>query len=119
MIVAMGFITIVWLKVVFDLATPGSIGLETVFGNMCNNFTLEKTIDILTRNKSIIQIEDHPIEKGSYADLTLFNPDISYEFSNEHILSTSKNCAYLGTKLKGIVYGSINNNNSTLNSSWT
>ena len=106
-------------KVVFDLATPGSIGLESVFGNMCNNFTLEKTIDILTRNKSIFQIEDHPIEKGSYADLTLFNPDISYEFSNEHILSTSKNCAYLGTKLKGIVYGSINNNNSTLNSSWT
>ena len=106
-------------KVVFDLATPGSIGLESVFGNMCNNFTLEKTIDILTRNKSIFEIEDHPIEKGSYADLTLFNPDISYEFSNEHILSTSKNCAYLGTKLKGIVYGSINNNNSTLNSSWT
>lgn len=106
-------------KVVFDLATPGSIGLESVFGNMCNNFTLEKTIDILTRNKSIFQIEDHPIEKGSYADLTLFNPDISYEFSNEHILSTSKNCAYLGTKLKGIVYGSINNNNSTLNSLWT
>ena len=29
-------------KVVFDLATPGSIGLESVFGNMCNNFTLEK-----------------------------------------------------------------------------
>ena len=64
-------------KVVFDLATPGSIGLESVFGNMCNNFTLEKTIDILTRNKSIFQIEDHPIEKGSYADLTLFNPDKS------------------------------------------
>ena len=106
-------------KVVFDLATPGSIGLESVFGNMCNNFTLEKTIDILTRNKSIFEIEDHPIEKGSNADLTLFNPDKSYEFSNEHILSTSKNCAYLGTKLKGIVYGSINNNNSTLNSSWT
>ena len=106
-------------KVVFDLASSGSIGLESVFGNMCNNFTLEKTIDILTRNKSIFEIKDHPIEKGSHADLTLFNPDKSYEFSNEHILSTSKNCAYLGTKLKGIVYGSINNNNSTLNSLWT
>ncbi|MDC1034651.1 dihydroorotase [Flavobacteriaceae bacterium] len=106
-------------KVVFDLASYGSIGLESVFGNMCNNFTLEKTIDILTRNKSIFEIKDHPIEKGSHADLTLFNPDKSYEFSNEHILSTSKNCAYLGTKLKGIVYGSINNNNSTLNSLWT
>lgn len=106
-------------KVVFDLASSGSIGLESFFGNMCNNFTLEKTIDILTRNKSIFEIEDHPIEKGSRADLTLFNPDKSYVFSNEHILSTSKNCAYLGTKLKGIVYGTINNNNSTLNSLWT
>lgn len=106
-------------KVVFDIASPGSIGLESVFGNMCNNFTLEKTIDILTRHKSIFEIEDHPIEKGSPADLTLFNPDKSYEFSNKHILSTSKNCAYLGSKLKGIVYGSINNNNSTLNSLWT
>ena len=106
-------------KVVFDIASPGSIGLESVFGNMCNNFTLEKTIDILTRHKSIFEIEDHPIEKGSPADLTLFNPDKSYEFSNKHILSTSKNCAYVGSKLKGIVYGSINNNNSTLNSLWT
>jgi len=106
-------------KVVFDIASPGSIGLESVFGNMCNNFTLEKTIDILTRHKSIFEIEDHPIEKGSPADLTLFNPDKSYEFSNKHILSTSKNCAYLGSKLKGIVYGSINNNNSSLNSLWT
>ena len=106
-------------RVVFDVASPGSIGLESVFGNMCINFTLEKTIDILTRNKSIFEIEDHPMEKGSFADLTLFNPDKSYEFSNEHILSTSKNCAYLGSKLKGIVYGSINNNNSTLNSLWT
>ena len=83
-------------KVVFDLATPGSIGLESVFGNMCNNFTLEKTIDILTRNKSIFEIEDHPIEKGSYADLTLFNPDKSYEFSNEHYLIYIKELCLLG-----------------------
>jgi dihydroorotase len=105
-------------KVVFDLATPGSIGLESVFGIMCNNFTLEKTIDILTRNKSIFEIEDHPIKIGSHADLTLFNPDKSYKFSEEHILSTSKNCAFISTKMKGIVYGSINNNNSTLNKLW-
>jgi len=51
---------------------------------MCNNFTLEKTIDILTRNKSIFEIQDQEIEKvGSHADLTLFNPDKSYEFSNK------------------------------------
>ena len=106
-------------KVVFDHASPGSIGLECLFGIMCNNFTLEKTIDILTRNKTIFDIQDQDISIGSHANLTLFNPDKSYEFSNEHILSTSKNCAFLGAKLKGVVYGSINNNNSTLNKLWT
>ena len=106
-------------KVVFDHAEPGSIGLESVFGLMCNNFTLEKTIDILTRNKSIFEIKNYEIKIGSHADLTLFNPDKTYEFAEDHILSTSKNCAFIGSKLKGIVYGSINNNNSTLNKLWT
>ena len=86
---------------------------------MCNNFTLEKTIDILTRNKSIFEIKNYEIKIGSHADLTLFNPDKTYEFAEDHILSTSKNCAFIGSKLKGIVYGSINNNNSTLNKLWT
>ena len=106
-------------KVVFDHATPGSIGLESVFGLMCNNFTLEKTIDILTRNKSIFEVKDQDIKVGSHADLTLFNPDKSYDFSIDHILSTSKKCAFIGSKLKGVVYGSINNRNSTLNKLWT
>ena len=106
-------------KVVFDDATPGSIGLESVFGLMCNNFTLEKTIDILTRKKSIFEVQDQEIKVGSHADLTLFNPDKSYKFSIDHILSTSKNCAFIGSKLKGIVYGSVNNENFTLNRLWT
>ena len=106
-------------KVVFDHASPGSIALESVFGLMCNNFTLEKTIDILTRKKSVFEIEDHLIKVGSKADLTLFNPDKNYEFSQDHILSTSKNCMFIGKKLKGIIYGSINNKTHTLNKLWT
>ena len=106
-------------KVVFDDASPGSIGLESMFGLMCNQFTLEKTIDILTRNKMIFEIDDHPIEVGSKANLTLFNPDKNYQFSDKHILSSSKNCAFLGSKLKGVVYGSINGDKFTLNKLWT
>ena len=106
-------------KVVFDDASFGSIALESVFGLMCNNFTLEKTIDILTRKKSVFEIEDHSIKVGSKADLTLFNPDKNYEFSQDHILSTSKNCMFIGKKLKGIIYGSINNKMHTLNKLWT
>jgi dihydroorotase len=106
-------------KVVFDDASPGSIGMESMFGLMCNQFTLEKTIDILTRNKMIFEIDDHPIEVGSNANLTLFNPDKNYQFSDKHILSSSKNCAFLGSKLKGVVYGSINGDKFTLNKLWT
>ena len=66
-----------------------------MFGIMSNQFTLEKTIDILTRKKTIFEVDDHPIEIGSLADLSLFNPDKYYYFSKNHILSTSKNCEFI------------------------
>ena len=106
-------------KVVFDDAIPGTIALECVFGLLCNNFTLEKTIEILTRRKNVFEIEDFPIEIGSKADLTMFNPEVNYVFSENHILSSSNNCAYLDKNLKGIVYGAINNNKATFNKLWT
>ena len=106
-------------KVVFDKALPGTIGLECVFGVLCNNFTLEKTIDILTRRKDVFNIENYPIKVGTQADLTLFNPEKNYVFSKDHILSSSKNCAFIDKDLKGIVYGSISNNKVTLNKLWT
>ena len=105
-------------KVVFDNASSGSISLESMFGLMSNEFTLEKTIDILTRKKTTFDIEDQPIKIGSTANLALFNPDKNYEFSEDHILSTSKNCAFIGQKHRGIVYGSINKENITLNKLW-
>ena len=64
-------------KIVFDNASSGSIGLESMFGLMSNQFTLEKTIDILTRKKIIFGVDDHPLEIGSLADISLFNPDKS------------------------------------------
>ena len=106
-------------KVVFDHALPGSISLECAFGILCNNFTLEKSIDILTRRKDIFNIEDFPIEIGSKANLTIFNPESNYVFSKKHILSSSKNCAFIGLNMKGVVYGSINNSKATLNRLWT
>ena len=74
---------------------------------------------LATLDRFMIAFNDQDIKVGSHADLTLFNPDKSYDFSIDHILSTSKNCAFIGSKLKGVVYGSINNRNSTLNKLWT
>ena len=105
--------------VVFDYASSGTIALESMFGLICKQFTLEKTIDILTRKKDIFGIGDYPIEVGANANLTLFDPDKNYNFSEDQILSTSKNCAFIDRKHKGIVYGSINGKNFTLNKLWT
>jgi len=47
--------------------------------------------------------------------LTLFNPDGAYVFSKDNILSTSKNAIFRNKKLKGKVYGIINNGKIVLN----
>ncbi|MGB5462456.1 MAG: dihydroorotase, partial [Aureibaculum sp.] len=54
------------------------------------------------------------ISVGENANLTLFDPDLEYEFKEEHILSTSKNSAFLTKKLKGKAYGIFSNNKLVL-----
>ena len=73
--------------------------------------SINKTIDILTRGKNNLSITQNKIQVGSKAEMTLFDPDFTYTFKEEHILSTSKNCAFIGQKMNGKVYGVINNNN--------
>jgi len=105
-------------KIEFDNALSGSIGLECMFGVLSNIFPLDKTIDILTRGKNNLSIDQNKIEVGSKAEITLFDPDFTYEFKEDHILSTSKNCAFIGQKMTGKVYGVINNNNLCENKLW-
>ena len=106
-------------KVEFDNALSGSIGLECMFGALSNIFPLDKTIDILTRRKNNLSISHNKIQVGSKAELTLFDPDSTYTFKEDHILSTSKNCAFIGKKMTGKVYGVVNNNNLFENKIWT
>ena len=40
----------------------------------------------------------------------------TYEFNEKHILSKSKNCAFIKSSLKGKVFGIINGENTVLNS---
>ena len=91
----------------FVRSTEGSIGLEAAFGSLLNHFPLENVLSFLTRGKSRFGIENHPIEVGASADLTLFNPKGSKEFTKDQIHSTSKNCMYLGSPVRGTVYGCI------------
>jgi len=101
-------------RVEFDNAKSGSLGLESAFGGLNTIFDLEETISFLTKGRSRYQIEAPKLKEGSKACLTLFNPDKEYTFETKDILSTSKNSMFLGSTLKGKVYGIINNDQSTL-----
>src|SRR5690606_10247979 len=102
-------------KTEFDHAHFGSIGLEGCFGVLNKYLGIEETILALTRLKQVFHIPSEQIEEGNWADITLFDPDENWEFTKMDIISTSKNAALLGTKLKGKAYGIFSNNKLVLN----
>jgi dihydroorotase len=103
-------------KVEFSEAEDGVIGLESAFGAINSVLNLDDFIDCLTVNpKAIFGIKNHTIMEGSIADITLFNPTQKIIFTKKHILSTSKNSAFINKKLKGKVYGIFANNQLIIN----
>lgn len=103
-------------KVEFSSAKDGTIGLESAFGAVNSVLSIEDFIDKLTTNpRNIFNIENPQIKEGNSADITLFNPEHSYVFGKENILSTSKNSIFINKKLNGKVYGVIANNQLILN----
>lgn len=97
-------------KVEFDYATHGTIGLESAFGALNSVLPTKTTIKLLTKGKERFGVETLSIKEGNKANITLFNPDISYTFSKDHIISKSKNSIFEGAALKGNPYGIISNN---------
>jgi dihydroorotase len=95
-------------KMEFDMAKNGTIGLESAFGALMTVLPLETIINKLTKGKVTFGIEEDSISEDSKANFTLFNPEGSSVFTKENILSKSKNSAFLGTELKGNVYGVLN-----------
>ena len=102
-------------KIEFDHALYGSIGLESCFGGLNSLFSTETTVKMLTGLKEEFSIEPIGIEENNNADITLFNPNGEWVFSEKHILSSSKNSALIKSKLKGNVYGIFANKKLVLN----
>lgn len=100
----------------FVQAKEGSVGLEAAFGILTNYFPLDKTIAFLTRGKRIFKINDFGFELGASADLTLFTPKGSQKLTEEQLHSTSKNSLFIGSTLKGSVYGCLRGSLLQLNS---
>lgn len=107
-------ITIEDKKVEFDHAEYGTIGLESAFGALNTLFSTKKTISLLTKGKERFGVENRIIKEGELAELSLFNPDVKYTFTKNHIVSKSNNSIFLDQDLKGKAYGIITNNKKVL-----
>jgi len=98
-------------KLEFDLATPGMIGLQTMYPlvNMYSDLTQAEIITKIAINpRKILGLEIPTIEKGEKANITLFSPSTVWVLEKKHILSQSYNTPLLNKKMKGALIGVIN-----------
>ncbi|MFN6944292.1 MAG: dihydroorotase, partial [Cytophagaceae bacterium] len=96
----------------FDLAEFGMIGLETTF-SLVNTYNkgleLDKIIEKLTlAPRRILNLPIPELKEGEIANLTIFDPESEWVFTEKHIKSKSKNTPFVGVKLKGCVLAVIN-----------
>jgi dihydroorotase len=102
-------------KMDFDTAKNGTIGLESAFGALLTILPVETVVEKLTSGRALFGLKTPSIIEGTPANLCLFNPDGKSTFTSDKILSKSKNSAFIGTEIKGKVYGIVNQNQLILN----
>ncbi len=102
-------------KMDFDTAKSGTIGLESAFGALMTVLPVEIIVEKLTFGRTIFGLATPSITEGAKANLSLFNPEGKSTFTTEAIRSKSKNSAFIGTEIKGKVYGIANQDQLILN----
>jgi dihydroorotase len=87
--------------------------MGAVFGDQ---LTVEKWVELISINpRKILGLELPTIQEGTKANLTMFDPEFTYTFTEDAVKSKSKNSAFVGKDLKGKVIGIINNKQLKLN----
>lgn len=104
----------------FEYAKAGMIGLETLFGVVwkvaSGKQSIAQLIDKLSvAPRNIFGLPVPVIKEGETANLTLFDPNAEYTFTEAGIQSKSKNSAFIGKQLKGKVVGIINKEHVVIN----
>jgi len=102
----------------FDYASFGSYQLQTVFSVLNSSKTIE--IDLLLdclsqKARNILGLTSSPIEIGERADLTVFDPIISWEFNSEVMISDYAYSPFLNKEMKGKVLAVINGDKASIN----
>lgn len=92
----------------FELAPFGMTGLETSLGVILTYLVKPGLIDynkmvelMAIKPREILRVDQVLLEKGSCADITIFNPDITWTVSEDDMYSRSKNSGFLGYELVG------------------
>ncbi|MCH4184795.1 MAG: dihydroorotase [Eggerthellaceae bacterium] len=92
----------------FELAPFGMTGLETSLGLVLTNLIHKGTIDykrmielMAVNPRSILGLDRVSIQQGDTADLTVFDPDMTWTVKAEDFASKASNSGFLGQKLRG------------------
>ncbi|TND04835.1 MAG: dihydroorotase, multifunctional complex type [Bacteroidetes bacterium] len=97
----------------FDLAAFGMIGLETAFAlarTAAPKLPIEKLAAIFSANpRRLLGINVPSVKEGETANLTVFDPDMEWTFTEKDICSLSRNTPAVGMKLKGKALAVANN----------
>jgi dihydroorotase len=95
------------------------IGLETAYAvvkTILPELSEEKLISMLSTNpRKIFGLEQSVIETGKSCSVTLFNPNMTWEFTETDIKSKSKNTPFIGKTFTGKPIGIINGEKLFLN----
>ena len=101
----------------FEYARHGMIGLESCYGVLGALGIPENRInEVLSTNpRKIFGLPPATIQEKSMADITIYQPDVTYSYSLQHIRSKSKNSPFTGKILKGRVIGTVSRDKLYLN----
>lgn len=99
-------------------APNGIIGFETALPAI-NTYLIDKNlltemdmVKLTSYNPAkLLNLDKGEIKEGKIADLTIYDPEESYMYTKDMIVSKSKNTPFIGKKLKGKVKYTIVNGN--------
>jgi dihydroorotase len=62
----------------------------------------QKMVELMSVNPArILGVEGGTLSAGAVADVTVINPDITFTYTQEQVVSKSKNSPFFGEKLQG------------------
>ncbi len=104
----------------FLYAEFGAIGLETSFSVANSHLNKDLDLDTLVEKfaikpREILNQTIPKIEKGEIANLTIFQPNKKWTFTEKNIFSKSRNTPFLNKELMGKVLGVVNNFQFSMN----